>query len=158
MPTKRERELETENARLRALVLTIRNDTPQDMGVAGRIAITRLRDTDYPDLQRAVNELPHLAREKGSEYAIAVARTTIRSLIDAIVLRAPRTPNLVTALHRIHMLLNEGMVELLIRSDRIGYRARTALLEAVERFAFAPSVRAAFDRGLETPAGLPNVR
>ncbi len=151
-------ESQAEVTRLRERLALIESERDRsqsnDMGVAGRVAITRLRDTDYPELIEAVEQIPVFYREQGYLAAFAYCRTSIRSLIDAIVLITPKTGDLVRTLHRVHMLLSEGQVELLFRSDRIGVRARIDLLEIVERYAFAPSVRAAFAHGTETPAGI----
>ena len=155
MPTRIE--LEAEIRRLNeALTIAESREGPSsnDMGVAGRVAITRLRDTDYPELIKAVEQIPAIYGEQGYLAALGYCRTTVRSLVDAIVLDAPRTGDLVRAQHRLHMMLNEGEADLLMLEGQAGQRARMEFLEVVERFAYAPSVRAAFRHGQETPAGI----
>jgi hypothetical protein len=125
-----------------------------DMGVAGRVAITRLRDTDFPELVKAVDDIPAIYEEKGYLPALAYCRGHVRSLVDAIILAVPRTADLVRSQHRLHMLLNEGEADLMMRRDQAGLRARMEFLECVERYAYAASVQAAFKHGAETPAGL----
>lgn len=151
-------ELEAEVLRLRErlAVMESRADTTSrnDMGVAGRVAITRLRDADYPELVAAVAGIPAVRAERGAAAAEAYVRTHVRSLVDAIVLQAGRTADLVRSMHRLHMLMGPGFCQVLQRPDRAGLRARTELLELVERLCFAPSVRAAFAHGSETPAGI----
>jgi len=151
-------ELESENDRLREELeferSKTRDVTTNDLGVAGRVAITRLRDADFPELIRATERIPEVYTAHGRLTALSYCRVHIRSLVDAIVLQAPRTADLVRSLHRIHALLSEGQAELLMRADTAGARGRADFLEAVERFAYAPSVRAAFARSSETPPGL----
>jgi hypothetical protein len=150
-------ELELENQRLReqlALAKAREGPAQNDAGVAGRIAITRLRDADYPEFADSVARIPHIFKDQGYVAALTFIRTAIRAQIDAIVLMDPRTPDLARSLHRIHAMLSPGQAEVLMRADRAGQIARMELMEVVERYAFAPSVRAAFSRGTETPAGL----
>ena len=151
-----EKESEIIRLRERLALLEAQADRTQsnDMGVAGRVAITRLRDTDFPELIAAVESIPGIFAEEGHLAAMSYCRTTIRSQIDSIILITPKTGDLVRTQHRIHMMLSEGQVELLFRADRIGVRVRTDLLEIVERYAFAPSIKAAFSHGQETPAGI----
>ena len=111
-------------------------------------------NTDYPELIKAVEQIPAIYGEQGYLAALGYCRTSIRSLVDAIVLDAPRTGDLVRAQHRLHMMLNEGEADLLMLEGQAGQRARMEFLEVVERFAYAPSVRAAFRHGQETPAGI----
>lgn len=155
MPTRAE--LEAEIRRLQeelAVAESKEGPAPNDLGIAGRVAITRLRDTDLPELVRAVDNIPQVFETHGYLGALAYARTHIRSLVDAIILSAPRTGDLVQAQHRLHMLLGEGFVDVMMRSDRAGFRARAEFIECVERYAYAPSVKAAFAHGQETPAGI----
>jgi len=151
-------ELEAENDRLREELeyerSKTRDVTTNDLGVAGRVAITRLRDADLPELVRAVERIPEVYTAHGRMTALSYCRVYIRSLVDAIVLQAPRTADLVRALHRIHAMLSEGQAEVMMRGDVAGSRSRADFLEVVERFAYAPSVRSAFARSSETPPGL----
>jgi hypothetical protein len=159
MPTRKE--LQDQILRLQeALAVAESREGPSanDMGIAGRVALTRLRDTDYPELIAAVEKIPTVYREQGYLGALAYCRTHVRSLIDSIILAAPRTADLVKAQHRIHMLLTEGFADVLMRHDSAGIRSRMELLECVERYALAPSIRAAFAKGAETPAGLMDPR
>jgi hypothetical protein len=155
MPTRIE--LEAEIRRLNealAMAESREGTSSQDMGVAGRVAITRLRDTDYPELIAAVEQIPGIYANEGYMAALGYCRTTIRSLVDAIILSAPRTADLVRTQHRIHMMLSEGEADLMMRTDEPGQRARMEFLEVVERYALAPSYQAAFRHGVETPAGI----
>jgi len=155
MPTVKE--LRAQVARLQeqlAVAESREGPSPNDMGVAGRIAITRLRDTDYPELVASVERIPQIYREEGYSAALAFCRTVVRSQIDSLILANPRTGDLVRAQHRIHMLLNRGFADVLMLNNRAGVHARADLLECVERYAFAPSVKAAFAKGQESPAGL----
>lgn len=124
------------------------------MGVAGRVAITRLRDADYPELAQAVARIPAVFAKGGHRAASYYVRNYVRTLVDAIVLQAPVTGDLVRSLHRIHAMLSPGQAEAMMRTDGAGDLARMEFLEVVERHAYAPSVRAAFARGAETPAGI----
>lgn len=128
--------------------------SPNDMGVAGRVAITRLRDTDYPELVAAVDDIPHIYEQFGYLRALAYCRAHVRSLVDAMNLGTPPTGDLVQQQHRIHMLLSEGFADLLMRRDQIGLRSRMEFLEVVERYIYLLAVRNAFARGAETPAGI----
>jgi hypothetical protein len=153
-------ELEREIRRLQDTLSAVedsRNVAGNDIGVAGRIAITRMRDEDYPDLVNAVEEIPNIAAQQGPEAALAYIRTTVRMRIDSLIFSMPTTGDLVRARHRLHAMLSEGQAELLWRRDRAGVRARADLLEAVERHAYAPSIIAAFNHGQETPAGITNL-
>ena len=124
------------------------------MGVAGRVAITRLRDTDMVELVAAVDDIPRIYQRHGYLAALAYTRFHVRKLTDALILAPAPTADLVRAQHRLHMMLNEGEADIMMRSDRAGLRARMDFLECVERYAFAGSVRSAFAHGAETPAGL----
>lgn len=155
----RVQELEAENRRLReelALQESLEGPAPNDIGVASRIAITRIRDTDWPELVVAVDRIPRIFLARGGAAAAAYCRTHIRTLIDAIVLTAPMTPWLAKARHGIHAMLSPGQCELLFRRDKAGLRARVELLECVERYAYSNSIHAVFARGIETPP-LPGV-
>ena len=157
MPNRREAELEAEIIRLREAMASMESragPSSNDMGIAGRVAISRMRDTDYPELVAAVDRLPGIYREAGRMAAIAYARTHIRALLFSIIFSNPRTADLARIQHRMMSMLSEGQVEVMFRSDTAGVRARTDFLEVVVIHAFAPSVRAAFAHGTETPPGL----
>lgn len=154
---KTRRELEEEITRLRDALSGMdatETSTSNDIGVAGRIAITRLRDDDWPDLIRVIEELPEIAHRYGDMSALSHIRTTIRTRIYAMILSMPQTGDLVRCRHRIDMMLSEGEAELLWRTDRAGVRSRADLLEVVAVHCFAPSILAAFQHGQETPAGI----
>lgn len=154
MSTKQAYERELARLREELDVLRSREVRPDDMGVAGRVALTRLRDTDYPELVKAVEAIPSVYEQEGYWAALAYCRTHVRSLLDAILVADPRTPDLVRTQHRVHMLLDEGQADVLMRRDQAGVRSRMEFLEAVERWAYALSVKAAFAHGTDTPAGL----
>lgn len=145
-------ELARQNEEMAAM--TAREVSPADMGIGGRVALTRLRDQDWPDFIRAVDNLPRVYRKDGYWGAMNYARTNVRSKLDALTFRPPRTGMLVRLRHRIHMLLEEGMVDVMFRPDRAGERARLEFKEVAERYCYALSVQASFERGAETPAGL----
>lgn len=149
---------EAEIVRLHERIALMESERAQtaanDMGVGGRVAITRLRDTDFPELAKTVEDIPEVFREDGALAALAYCRGPVRAAVDAIAFAQPRTPALAQQLHRIHMMLTEGQVELMYRDDSIGVRARIDFMEAVERCVFSESVKAAFARGTETPAGI----
>jgi hypothetical protein len=150
-------ELEAEVIRLREqLAMAEANQGPSanDMGVAGRVAITRLRDTDLPELVSAVDQIPDIYERFGYVRALAYCQVHIRGLVDAMSLIAPKTGNLVQTQHRIHMMLNEGEADLMMRKDQAGLRARMEFLVVVERYVYSLAVRAAFAHGAETPAGI----
>jgi hypothetical protein len=121
-----------------------------DQGVAARLALARLRDDDYPEFVEAVERLPAVRIARGYLVAEAYARDTLRSLMDAIALAAPRTPELATNLHRVHQRLSPGSFDVMVRDDLAGARARIAFLEVVERYIYAPSIQAAFARSTES--------
>lgn len=156
MTSKREAELEAEVSRLREMVqaLQARGPAPNDQGVAGRVAITRLRDQDYPEVVAAVMRIPRVYREHGYLAAMGYIRTTVRSVVDSITLTEPRTGDLVRSLHRLHMMMEPGLADPMLRSDRAGMVARIEFLECVERYAYAASIRSAFAKSTETPPGL----
>ena len=149
-------EMMREIARLREQVAMLEQRTvrPDDLGIAGRIALTRLRDTDYPELVKAVEALPAVYEAKGYWAALAYARTHVRTLLAAILVADPRTPNMATTQHRMQMMLNEGEVDVMMRRDQAGVRSRMEFLECVALYAFSPSIRAAFAKGAETPFGI----
>ena len=205
-PSRREAALEAEIIRLREqlAVEQAREVSPSDMGVAARVAITRLREQDLPEFIRCVETIPHVYRQEGHLGALTYIQGRVASMIDAMSLSAPRTPDLVQTQHRIHAMLNEGQAEVLmldefgpeketcvrkaaadlaaaraetdperraamlvrvrethLRNFRVyeqfgdaGARARLELVRVVERYVFALAVRAAFSRGVETPAGI----
>ena len=206
MTTRNEAALEAEVVRLREqlAVEQAREVSPSDMGVAARVAITRLREQDFPEFVRCVETIPHVYREEGRLGAMTYIHGRVASMIDAMSLAAPRTPDLVQTQHRLHAMLNEGQAELLMldefgpereacveaarrelakaKAERdpakrarivarvkatyvqryrllgqfstVGARARLDLVRAVERYVYALAVRAAFARGVETPAGI----
>ncbi len=206
MTRRREDALEAEIVRLREqlAVEQAREVSPSDMGVAARVAITRLREQDFPEFVRCVETIPHIFREEGRLGALTYIQGRVASMIDAMSLSAPRTPDLVQTQHRLHAMLNEGQAEVLmldefgpereacvdaarrelsaarlvrdpakrteaverIRANHVrryrlleqfssaGARARLELVRTVERYVYALAVRAAFSRGVETPAGL----
>ena len=206
MTAHREAALEAEIVRLREqlAVEQAREVSPSDMGVAARVAITRLREQDFPEFVRCVETIPHVYREEGRLGALTYIQGRVASMIDAMSLSAPRTPDLVQTQHRLHAMLNEGQAEVLmldefgpereacfeaarkalaaarllrtpearraavekIRASHVrryrlltqfssaGATARLALVRAVERYVYALAVRAAFARGVETPAGI----
>ena len=198
--------MEAEIVRLREqlAVEQAREVSPSDMGVAARVAITRLREQDFPEFVRCVETIPHIYREEGRLGALTYIQGRVASMIDSMSLSAPRTPDLVQTQHRIHAMLNEGQAEALmldefeperaecieaarreltaarlvrdpaerraaveriravhVRRYRLleqfstsGARARLELVRSVERYVYALAVRAAFSRGVETPAGI----
>lgn len=121
-----------------------------DAGVAARLALARLRDNDFPEFAEAVYRTPKVRALKGYLTAEAYCRTHLRSLVDALVLQAPRTPELVQTLHRLHGMLSAGACDVLMRNDLAGERARIDFVEAVERYAYAPAIQAAFARSNES--------
>jgi hypothetical protein len=149
-------ELERDNARLREQIAMLeqREMRPDDMGIAGRIALTRLRDTDYPELVKGVEALPTIYEARGYWAALAYSRTHLRTLLEAILVSDPRTPDMAITQHRMRAMLNEGEVDVMFRRDQAGVRSRMEFLEVVALYAFSPSVRAAFAKGVETPFGL----
>lgn len=150
----REGQLEAEVARLRkALAVANARATgtqANNQGVAGRIALARLRDDDFPELIEAVERLPAVRISRGYLVAEAYGRDTLRTLVDALALAAPRTPELATNLHRVHQRLSPGSLDVLMRDDLAGARARVAFLEVVERYVYAPAIQAAFARSTES--------
>jgi hypothetical protein len=146
--------VEAENARLRkALAVANARATgtqANDQGIAARLALARLRDDDFPELVEAVERLPSVRIRRGYLVAEAYGRDTLRSLVDAIALAAPRTPDLATSLHRVHQRLSPGSLDVLMRDDLAGARARVAFLEVVERYIYAPAIQAAFARSSES--------
>ena len=125
-----------------------------DMGIAGRVGLTRLRDVDFPEIAKAVERFPEIYEKGGHLAGLAYGRNVVRTLVDAIIFSQPMTADLIQSTHRLHAMLTEGQVEIMYRRDNAGIRGRIDFLEAVERYAFAPSIKAAFSRGVETPAGL----
>jgi hypothetical protein len=206
MTSRRESELEAEIVRLREQleVEKSRDVSGSDMGVAARVAITRLREQDFPEFVRSVESIPTIYRQEGRLAALAYVQERVSTMVDAMSLVAPRTPDLVRTQHRIHMLLNEGQAELLMLDEfepekldcvaeakkdllrarlfkdpekrqellrhvrqvhvqrfrlldqfsTVGARSRMELVRVVERYVYALAVRAAFSRGVETPAGI----
>lgn len=115
-------------------------------GAAGRPAVAVLRDDDWEAVVKAVHSLPAMARKKGYRVATAWARTELRSLVDLLVLGRGETRAAVLAVHRVHLLLGEPFARVMCRDDIAGFNQRTDLLEVVERFALAPTLRTVFAR------------
>lgn len=154
MPTRIELEREISRLREQVNMLEQREVRPDDMGIAGRIALTRLRDTDYPELVKAVEAIPAVYEAAGSETALSYCQTHVMSCLLALNLTDMRTADLVITQHRVVQMLDEGQAEIMFRRDRAGMRNRREFLNMAVRYFYAPSIRAAFNRGAETPAGL----
>jgi hypothetical protein len=105
-------------------------------------------------LVKAVEAVPAVYEQKGYWAALAYCRTHVRTCLDALGVADARTPDLVQTQHRVHMMLDEGQADILMRRDQAGMRARMEFLEVAARYFYAPSVKAAFAKGAETPAGL----
>lgn len=120
--------------------------TEASTAASGRPALALTRDTDWEDVVRTVNALPLIAQERGRLVATAFARTEIRSLVDIVALAEPRTRSQAHGLHRLHILLSEPFARVMARDDVAGFVQRSLFLEAVERFALAPTFRRVFER------------
>lgn len=155
--TKAEADLDVanaENARLRkALAVANAKATgtqANDQGVASRLALARLRDDDFPEFVEAVERLPSVRISKGYLTAEAYGRATLRSMLDALAIQAPRTADLARNVHRVHQFLSPGQLDVMMRDDLAGARARMEFLEVVERYVYAPAIQAAFARSTES--------
>lgn len=118
------------------------------LAASGRSSLSKLRDKDFEDFVRAVRSLPAISNKYGKETAIAWARIELRSLLDILALIEPSDPEIKQAQHRVHLLLAEGTIRLMLRADTIGFRARTDFMVMVERYFLAPSIREVFAKSL----------
>lgn len=137
-------------------MLEAREVSPQDMGIWGRVSITRGRDTDFPEFVRAVDKWPAVYAKDGLSGAYAYT-DHVRSLMHALAVRAGNTPELVRMVHRLEMLTQEPDVWIMCGacgSIIAARRRRRKFIHLVEEYIYAPSVKAAFDRSTETPGGL----
>lgn len=143
--------LQEENAMLQA-----REISPQDLGILGRVSITRGRDTDFPEFVKAVDKWPGIYEQFGLAAAYAYA-DHVKSLMHALAVRWGNTPDLIRAVHRLEMLYQEPDVWIMCGacgSAVASRRRRRRLIHLVEQYIYAPAIKAAFDRSTETPGGL----
>ncbi len=137
-------------------MLSAREVSPQDMGIFGRVSLTRARDTDFPEFVRAIDVWPTVYRTYGLSAAYAYG-DHCKSLMHALAVKAGITPDLIRAVHRLEMFYSEPDIWLMCGacgSDIAARRRRRKLIHLVEEYIYAPSIKAAFDRSTETPGGL----
>lgn len=118
----------------------------EESGASGRRALAVLRDTDWEDIVATVHFLPTLADEKGSEVALAFARTELRSLMGLLGLARPETREAAAARSAVGSFFEDGSLRLLIEDGRAGFRYRVAFLSVLQRELFETAVRAVFER------------
>ena len=149
-------DMEDEASRLRVALSVAQNRevSSNDMGIGGRTALTRLRDTDMEEFSTAVAKIPSIYLEGGYPAADFYCRFKLGRMIDALSFAAPRTADLARCLHGIKAMLGGGQGKCLMRADRAGQRTRADLCVAVREYCFLPSIRASFAKGVETPAGI----
>lgn len=113
---------------------------------SGRPAMAMTRDVDWEDIVRAVNSLPAMAEEHGIEVAVAWGMTELRSLLDLLNLTVPRTPEEAKTAQRVHMILTEGFLRVMCRTDMAGFRMRRDFLTAVAHHYLGPTLLTVFNR------------
>lgn len=150
------RRLEAENAALRAREQESTESRlgPQDAaGVGGRFAIAQFRDADYVQFDRLLNALPDVAADPKLGYGVAVhlRETHLSAAVDSLGFARSFNRFQVRSRHRIHMALEGGAGDVLLRPGRIGLAARTILARAVEREMLSRSFVRLFERSVETP-------
>lgn len=134
------------------------NQPSQDMGAAARQALTRMRDVDLPELQKAVYRIPDIAAGDGPEAALDFCQNTVLSLVLTFDFAPQQTADLVKRQHQTLMMLTEGQVELMFRNDRAGARFRREFLQCVILYYYGSAVRFVAAHGQETPPGLMGYR
>lgn len=150
------RRSEAENAALRAREQESAESRlgPQDAaGVGGRFAIAQFRDADFVQFDRLLNSLPGAAADPKIGYGAAVhlRETHLSAAVDSLGFARSFNRYQVRSRHRIHMALEGGAGDVLLRPDRIGLAARTILARAVEREMLSRSFVRLFERSVETP-------
>lgn len=128
-------------------------------GAAGRAALATLRDEDFEDLNALVRWLPTMAQTEGRDAAIAFWRTEGRSLVALFRLAKGGHRDDLWAQEGVSVFFCVGVARLLCDPDAAGFNCATAVIEAVEKFLYEPSVRAVFERSApsEERAYVPNV-
>ena len=149
-------ELEAENIRLRERIALLEADrdrySPQDMGLAGRLAITRLRDTDAVDIEAVIERIPVIYEQRGWWAAMSYCRNDVKRYLKTLSLRPGLTGTIIQAQKRIGKYLSEVQAPLLFFRTMPG--PRIELLEAINEAFYEPAVQATFAKSIETPPGI----
>lgn len=118
-------------------------------GAAGKVGLATFRDIDFEDFVAAVRYLPQLAKEEGTEVAIAWGRTELRSLLALLGPSRPASPTSAAYRASVGSFFDEGVLRLMADPDRAGRACQTTFIAIVAREYFEPSVPAVFERTLE---------
>jgi hypothetical protein len=99
---------------------------------AGRSAVSLTRDSDWEDVVKGLMGLPKMAREIGVVPTVTWAQLELRSAIDVLDL-APDSPyhDALTAI--VDEWFKDGALFVMVRSDQIGWEARSRAGQWVER-------------------------
>jgi len=140
--------LQESNAQLKASQIS-----STDAGVLSSIGVARGRDVDFPEFVRAIELAPMVLKNFGRMRARTYCRVHLRSLLSALCVVPPRTPDLVMTRHRLFQCLTEGQWDVLCESGYAGAMARIEFAEACEQYTYAISIQAAYQKDVLTPSG-----
>jgi hypothetical protein len=121
-------------------------------GASGKQGLAIFRDTDWEDFVATVRYLPRIAREHGTEQAIAFGQTELGSLLALLGPSRPSTKHAALARAAVATFLDEGVLRLMADGDRAGFNLGTAFLAVVRHEYFEPSIPAVFERTIERDA------